>query len=145
MFGLNKEICIEWVEEIIETFGETEHTNELLFFMREAVQESETFVDFFAQIVMELFKDEGLLVIDSGYQGLRYLEKEIFISQIEQVTGINHCVKDVQHQLADEGFNRSIEMSDQAANLFYYDDDYKERILLEYNEGKQQFIGKNGL
>ena len=141
---LNKDICIKWVEEIIETFGETEHTNELLFFMREAVQKSETFVDFFAQIVMELFKDQGLLVIDSGYQGLRCLEKEIFISQIEQVTGINHCVKDVQHQLEDEGFNRSIEMSDQAANLFYYDDDYKERILLEYNEGKQQFIGKNG-
>jgi bacillithiol synthase len=142
--GLDKDICMNWVEEIIETFGETEHTNELLFFMREAVQKSETFVDFFAQIVMELFKDEGLLVIDSGYQGLRCLEKEIFISQIEQVTGINHCVKDVQHQLEDEGFNRSIEMSDQAANLFYYDDEYKERILLEYNEGKQQFIGKNG-
>ena len=35
---------------------------------------------------MELFKDEGLLVIDSGYPGLRCLEKEIFISQIEQVT-----------------------------------------------------------
>ena len=53
-------------------------------------------------------------------------------------------MKDVQNQLADEGFNRSIEMSDQAANLFYYDDEYKERILLEYNEVKQQFIGKNG-
>ena len=142
--GLDKEICMEWVEEIIETFGETDHTNELLSFMREAVQESETFVDFFAQIVMGLFKDEGLLVIDSGYQGLRCLEKELFISQIEQVTEINRCVKDVQNQLADKGFNRSIEMSDQAANLFYYDDEYKERILLEYNEVKQQFIGKNG-
>ena len=142
--GLDREICMEWVEEIIETFGETDHTNELLSFMREAVQESETFVDFFAQIVMGLFKDEGLLVIDSGYQGLRCLEKELFISQIEQVTEINRCVKDVQNQLADKGFNRSIEMSDQAANLFYYDDEYKERILLEYNEVKQQFIGKNG-
>jgi len=47
-------------------------------------------------------------------------------------------------QLAEEGFNRSIEMTDQAANLFYYDEEYRERILLEYNEGKQQFIGKNG-
>ena len=132
------------MKKLIETFGETDHTNELLSFMREAVQESETFVDFFAQIVMGLFKDEGLLVIDSGYQGLRCLEKELFISQIEQVTEINRCVKDVQNQLADKGFNRSIEMSDQAANLFYYDDEYKERILLEYNEVKQQFIGKNG-
>ena len=67
--GLDKEICMTWVEEIIETFGETDHTNELLSFMREAVQESVTFVDFFAQLVMGLFKDDGLLVIDSGYQG----------------------------------------------------------------------------
>ena len=142
--SIDKGICMEWVEEIIETFGESDHTNELLLFMRKAVQDSETFVDFFAQMVMGLFKNEGLLVIDSGYQGLRSLEKEIFISQIEQVTRINQCVKEVQHQLVDEGFNRSIEMSDQAANLFYYDEEYKERILLEYNEGKQQFIGKNG-
>ena len=49
---------------------------------------------------MELFKNEGLLVIDSGYQGLRNLEKEIFISQIEQVTEINNCVKDVQKSIS---------------------------------------------
>ncbi len=143
--GLDKGICMEWIEEVIETFGESDHTNELLLFMRKAVQESETFVDLFAQMVMGLFKNEGLLVIDSGYQGLRSLEKEIFMSQIKQVTVINQSVKDVQHQLAEEGFNRSIEMTDQAANLFYYDEEYRERILLEYNEGKQQFIGKNGL
>ena len=142
MFGLNKEICMEWVEEIIETFGETDHTNELLSFMREAVQKSETFVDFFAQIIMELFKDEGLLVIDSGTKDYAIWKRKLFISQIEQVTEINHCVKDVQNQLADEGFNRSIEMSDQAANLFYYDDDYKERILLEYNEGNNNLLVK---
>ena len=143
--GLDKGICMEWIEGVIETFGESDHTNELLLFMRKAVQESETFVDLFAQMVMGLFKNEGLLVIDSGYQGLRSLEKEIFMSQIKQVTVINQSVKDVQHQLAEEGFNRSIEMTDQAANLFYYDEEYRERILLEYNEGKQQFIGKNGL
>ena len=56
----------------------------------------------------------------------------------------HNSVKEVQHQLADEGFNRSIEMSDQAANIFYYDEEYKERILLEYNQVNQQFIGKNG-
>ena len=142
--GLDKDICMNWVEEIIETFGETDHTNDLLIFMREAIAESTNYVDFFAQIVMGLFKDEGLLVIDSGYQGLRCLEKEIFISQIEQVTQITNCVKEVQQHLENEGFNRSIEISDQAANIFYYDEEYKERILLEYNQVKQQFVGKNG-
>ena len=41
-------------------------------------------------------------------------------------------------------FNRSIDLSDQAANLFYYDEKYKERILLEFDEVEQHFIGKNG-
>ncbi|MCQ6273992.1 bacillithiol biosynthesis cysteine-adding enzyme BshC [Bacillus sp. V3B] len=141
---IDKEICIEWVEEIIEALGETNHTKELLAFMRTSISQSNTFVDFFAHIVMALFKDDGLLVIDSADSGLRSLEKEIFVSQIEQVTQITSCVKEVQHELADEGFHRSIDISDQAANLFYYDEQHKERILLEFDSVKQCFIGKNG-
>ena len=41
-------------------------------------------------------------------------------------------------------FQPSIDLSDQAANLFYYDEKYKERILLEFDEIDQLFIGKNG-
>ena len=50
---------------------------------------------------MELFKDYGLLIIDSGDAGLRRLEKEIFIKQIEQAAQTTTCVKKVQKQLAD--------------------------------------------
>ena len=35
-----------------------------------------------------------------------------------------------------------IEISDQAANIFYHDEHYKERILLEYDEGKAALLGK---
>ena len=34
------------------------------------------------------------------------LEKEIFISQIEQVTEMTKCVKEIQQQLANQGFNK---------------------------------------
>ena len=100
--GLDREICMEWVEEIVENFGETDHTNELLSFMREAVQESETFVDFFAQIVMGLFKDEGLLVIDSGYARITQSWKRNYLfHKLNKLLKINRCVKDVQNQLAE--------------------------------------------
>ena len=33
--NLNKDLCLEWVEEIVAVFGETDHTNELLHFLRE--------------------------------------------------------------------------------------------------------------
>ena len=141
---LNQELCLEWVEEIISELGETDFTNDLLQFMKEAIQKSKTFVDFFAHIIMELFKKEGLLIIDSGYAGLRNLEKEIFISQVEQATKVTKSVKDMQKKLMNMDFQPSIDLSDQAANLFYYDEKYKERILLEFDEIDQLFIGKNG-
>lgn len=139
---LNKEVCIKWVEEIVESYGETKYTNDLLAIMRNSVNKSSTFVDFFSHIVMELFKSSGLLVIDSADPNLRSLEKEIFISQIEKATKVTTAVRNTQRELMDEGYQNSIELSEQAANLFYYDN--QERILLEYDELKQIFIGKNG-
>lgn len=141
---IDKQLCIDWVEEIVELLGETDHTNGLLSFLKEAVHQSETFVDFFAHIVMELYKDYGLLVIDSGYSGLRFLEKEILLSQIKQAASITNNVKKVQAVLEEAGFSHSIDISNQAANIFYYDDRYKERILLEYQEESKEYIGKNG-
>ena len=142
--SINQDVCLEWVEQIIEILGETDHTNELLAFLREAVTQSATFVDFFAHMVMELFKDYGLLVIDSGYIGLRCLEKEILISQIKQAASITNHVKEMQAELEKEGFSQSIDISRHAGNIFYYDEKYKERILLEYNPEEKEFIGKNG-
>lgn len=142
---LNQELCSKWVEDIIEELGETDHTNELLQFMEESIRKSHTFVDFFAQIIMRLFKNEGLLIIDSGYSGLRRLEREIFISQIKQASQITRRVKAVQQKLNHSGFEHSIDLSDQAANLFYYDEKNKERVLLEYEQEEGQFFGKNGM
>ena len=102
---LNQELCLEWVEEIVSELGETDFTNDLLQFMKEAIQKSKTFVDFFAHIIMELFKKEGLLIIDSGYAGLRNLEKEIFISQVEQATKVTKSVKDMQKKLHEYGLS----------------------------------------
>ena len=77
-------------------------------------------------------------------QDLRNLEKEIFLSQIEQVTEITKCVKEMQQEISLKGFNKMIDISDQAANLFYQDPHDKERILLEYDPKERHFIGKNG-
>jgi bacillithiol biosynthesis cysteine-adding enzyme BshC len=141
---LNRERCLSWIEEIIATFGETEHTNALLSFLHDTVEKSSSMVDFFAYIVMELFKDEGLLIVDSADTGIRHLEKEIFLSQIAGVTEITNCVKNMQKEIVDKGFKPMIDISDRAANLFYNDPRFKERVLLEFDPKRHDFIGKNG-
>ncbi|KON89197.1 bacillithiol biosynthesis cysteine-adding enzyme BshC [Sporosarcina globispora] len=142
---LDREKCRIWVGEIIETFGETEHTKNLLQILDDIINYSKTFVDFFAWIVMHLFKETGLLLVDSGDRKLRRLESKMFAEQIESFEQITKRVKSQQRSLEDAGFPNTIEISSNAANLFYYDEKQKERILLEFNQDKKVFTGKESL
>lgn len=141
---LNKESCLSWVNNLIENFGETEHTNTLLEFAKEQISKSTTFVDFFANIIMELFKDYGLLIVDSGNKEFRLLQKEFLKSQILHHEAITNKLLEQQREIGKKGFPITIDASEENANLFYYDQKMSERILLEYNRGNDRFVGKNG-
>ncbi|MFP5109060.1 bacillithiol biosynthesis cysteine-adding enzyme BshC [Neobacillus sp. C211] len=141
---LNKESCLSWVNNLIENFGETEHTNSLLEFAKEQISISTTFVDFFANIIMELFKDYGLLIVDSGNKEFRLLQKEFLKSQILHHEEITNKLLEQQREIGIKGFPITIDASEENANLFYYDQKMSERILLEYDRGNDRFVGKNG-
>lgn len=142
---INKEVCLSWIQDVIETFGETEHTKQLIAFSEKAIERSQTFVDFFAYIIMELFKEHGLLLVDSGNRELRKLEKEILLNQVKSVVQITKAVEKQQRELADAGYPKAIDITSAAANIFYYDEDHMERVLLEYDEETTLFTGKNGI
>ncbi|MBT2726022.1 bacillithiol biosynthesis cysteine-adding enzyme BshC [Bacillus sp. ISL-75] len=141
---LNKESCLSWVNNLIKNFGETEHTNTLLEFAKEQISISTTFVDFFANIIMELFKDYGLLIVDSGNKEFRLLQKEFLKSQILHHEEITNKLLEQQREIGIKGFPITIDASEENANLFYYDQKMSERILLEYDRGNDRFVGKNG-
>ncbi|MFF2445950.1 bacillithiol biosynthesis cysteine-adding enzyme BshC [Neobacillus sp. NPDC058068] len=141
---LNKDLCYSWVKNLIENFGETEHTNDLLAFAEAELVKSSTFVDFFAHIIMELFKDYGLLIVDSGNREFRQLQKEFLTAQIAHHDSITYSLLEQQKQIAKKGFPITIDASEQAANLFYYDEKRNERILLEYDRKIDCFVGKSG-
>lgn len=141
---LYKETCMSWAKNVIENFGETNHTNSLLEFVQMQLAKSTTFVDFFAFIIMELFKDYGLLIVDSGDRQLRNLEKDLFIKQIQHHDSITSALLEQQKQIREKGFPITLEVSGEAANLFYYDQRANERILLEFDRLKDRFIGRNG-
>lgn len=141
---INRDLCYSWVEEIVETYGETKHTKEVLAFALESLQKAESFVDFFAMIIMELFKDSGLLIVDSGNKELRRLEKEYFINQIKNHREITTAVLGQQEQTISAGFANMIDINENAANLFFYDEKVNERILLQFDPHSGGFSGKNG-
>jgi bacillithiol biosynthesis cysteine-adding enzyme BshC len=140
---LDHELCMHWVHGVIEQLGESEHTGGLIQFAKSAIDKSSTFVDFFAYMIMELFKEHGLLIIDSADRGLRQLESPYFYRMIEEFEGITNAVKSKQAELQSLGINNTIEIKENAANLFYYDELHKERVLLEYDH-HGSFLGKSG-
>jgi bacillithiol synthase len=142
---IKKDVLTSWVTDIISSYGETEHTKSLLQFVEASIDKSVTFVDFFAHITMSLFKNYGLLIVDSGDVGLRKLEKEYFINQIKNTKDIAEKVKKKQKELEGIGMTQTIVINDTCANLFYYDEVSHERILLDYHSEQQQFVGASGV
>ncbi|MFJ7752038.1 bacillithiol biosynthesis cysteine-adding enzyme BshC [Peribacillus muralis] len=138
---LETEKAEKWFEEIIETFGETAFTNKLLIKMKETINESKTFVDFFARLIHEWFHEYGLLLIDAADPDLRQIEKGHFIAMIQKSERIAEVVEGQQSFMQAKGYPKMIEMDKQAANLFYYDPEKKDRCLLERVQGG--FSGKN--
>ncbi|CAH0218285.1 Putative cysteine ligase BshC [Peribacillus sp. Bi96] len=139
---LETEKAGKWFEEIIETYGETAFTNKLLIDMKETISQSKTFVDFFARLIHEWFQEYGLLLVDAGDSELRQIEKGYFELMINKSERIAEVVEEQQTYMHAKGYAKMIEMDKQAANLFYYDPEKKDRCLLERVEGG--FSGKNG-
>jgi bacillithiol synthase len=143
--NLNKEICREWVNNLIENFGETNHTKQLIRFTEGALVKSTTFVDFFANIVMELFKDNGLLIVDSGDSNFRLLQKENFTKQIQHHRHVTNYLLEQQSVIDRNGFPITIDSNERAANIFYCHPKSQERILLEFDLESNRFVGKSGV
>ncbi|MEH7386288.1 bacillithiol biosynthesis cysteine-adding enzyme BshC [Bacillus sp. JJ1521] len=138
---IEQEGFMEWIEEVFETYGETNHTNSLLELLNGFVENSKTYVDFFIQITNELFGRSGLVLVDSGSKEVRTLQSTYFKKMIGKNREIHDALLLQQEVLSSYQYAKTIDMNASSANLFYTQDD--ERILLEYNVEHDVFSGKN--
>lgn len=139
---LDSNLMEQWFEDIVGTYGETDFTRQLINQMKEFVQHYNTFVDFFTALIHQWFKEYGLLLMDAADPELRKIESKFFEQIIERSEEITSAVLAQQAFIQNQGYKRMIEMEDDAANLFYYIKDKKDRCLLKGCAG--QFSGKNG-
>ncbi len=119
---------ISFVKGIFGKFGETTYTKELLNEVLEAVEQEGTFTQFFVRLMNGLFKEEGLLFIDSAFKPLRQLEKDYFIRLVEESEQLAEKIAKQEELFAGQGFGSPIGADVDAANLFYVHD--TGRVLL---------------
>lgn len=130
----------EWYKGVLASFKETIYTKEILEFLHNCLMKSRTYTDFFASIVNELFKNYGLLLIDSAHPDLRKIESTYFQLMIEYSEQITERLMNKQRELAAKGYQKTIDASPSSLQLFYEEND--ERILLHYDSKENVVLGK---
>jgi bacillithiol synthase len=140
---IDKDACLIWIEELFETYNETNFTNDLLSNLKKKVEDPTiiSYVDFFAAIIMELFRDYGIVLVNSGSKELRRIESDFFCNLIKQSKNIQDALVFQHGYLHEDGFPNVIETAECSANLFYHLN--QERVLLEYFPEENKFRGKN--
>jgi bacillithiol synthase len=138
---LNAEQCQKWIDEVVKTYGETEYTKEIRTLLHDSLHASTTYVDFFAHLVLRLFKEEGVVLIDSGDEGLRKLEAPYFKEMVQRHEKAGAAFVEQQHLLQEQGYSPIIHAKDNSMHVFIQQNG--ERHLLE-KAGDDVFQTKDG-
>ncbi|WP_017727198.1 bacillithiol biosynthesis cysteine-adding enzyme BshC [Halalkalibacterium ligniniphilum] len=129
--ALKKEELQNWIDDVFSSLPETEHTQHLLHGVLACMERSNTYVDFFGEIISWLFKDEGLVLLDSGDPLFRQLEGHYFARMISEVEDIQRLFMDGAKAFEVAGYGRPIETEESNAHLFYVDGEIRRRIDFE--------------
>lgn len=142
---IDQKACEEWLDEVFFYFGETAFTKDIMKEVKACLKESKTYVDFFARLVLLLFKDTGLILMDSGSKELREIESPFFEKIVLQNEAIDSALRKQQKEKENNLYSNLIETEPNTAHLFYHVNG--ERVLLESKRenGILYFLGKGNV
>ena len=140
--SLNKDELSKWVREIFSYYNETEYTNELLSIVESAIEQSNTYVDFFAYLISALFGKEGLVLINAADPELRQLEKEHFHLLFQNHQSITNEVLHAQEKLSALFYKPMLEVQENSTNIFFHING--ERNLLYWNNEENTYFTLSG-
>ncbi|MEH7512657.1 bacillithiol biosynthesis cysteine-adding enzyme BshC [Gottfriedia acidiceleris] len=131
----------KWIDKIVKTFDETNYSKELLEELYSMIEQSTTYVDFFAKIIFKLFKKEGLVLVDADDPNVRELESSLFNEMIQKQDIVRGVLKDTKSRLIKSGYHETLQISEQSIHLFYHSNEGRQ--LLEVSENEEVFQTKN--
>ncbi|MDQ0159190.1 bacillithiol biosynthesis cysteine-adding enzyme BshC [Alkalibacillus salilacus] len=130
-----------FVDRIFASFQETEHTKSVYDLVKQALLSSDTYVDFFACFIQQLFQEDGLILVDAADDNLRRMEKDYFIEIVDHQQEIATSVVSRLQELSKDDYHVSLDVTASDAHLFYHHEG--ERLLLEV-DNSGDFVTKGG-
>lgn len=130
---LDSNLTKEWLTDIFLELEESTHSKIIYEELLNILNESKTYVDFFARLINKLFPESGLVLVDSADASLRSIESKYFIKLIEHQESIAKTVSKTIKSLQEQDYSISLEAEENEGHLFYHED-HGERILLSRTE-----------
>ena len=137
--NIEKDSLHKWIKNFFLTIPETSYTKDLYKTIIECMERADTYVDFFARLVFQLFPNEGIVLFNSADPLIRKMESDFFIDYIKSQKTIAKEVYQTKQTLTHNGYMTTLEVEENDAHLFYKH--YMERVLLIRNEN-DEWIGK---
>ncbi len=134
--SIQKDQTTNWIRSLFSELKETAYTKDLIISMENHIKKATTFVDFFALFLHDLFKDTGLILIDSGNQNVRQIESSHFEAIIKKQGDISKGVYRSLQAMRIKGYHVTVDVKENDGHLFIEEDG--ERILLH----KDQLVWK---
>lgn len=137
---IDQDKTLQWIKQAFYDLKETKYSKTLYESTVSCLRKSTSYVDFFARLLLQLFPEQGLVLIDSGHPEVRQLESEAFKRFITHQPEISKAVYETVQKLQQKGYAISLEVEEDDAHLFYHDIN-NERILLKRSD--DLWVGKN--
>lgn len=121
-----------YIDKFMDAGLRTEYTNSLRERLHHELQASSSYSDFFARLIVLLFGEEGIVLVDSADASLRSLEGEMFRAILQHNVSISDLLQEASNEVIRKGYTPQVESKHNHANLFIYKDG--ERVALDRAE-----------
>ncbi|UXR70310.1 MULTISPECIES: bacillithiol biosynthesis cysteine-adding enzyme BshC [unclassified Staphylococcus] len=132
-YAPDREALHDTLVQFFESMPETVYSKQLFDEIDRMIQQSESWVDVFKQMIQLCFGERGILLIDAQDTALRNLEMPLLKEIIQRHEEVDQAFRNAQSQTTEAGLTAMIQ-TDTNVHLFLHEED--QRQLLSYVDGE---------
>ncbi|MFB5660665.1 bacillithiol biosynthesis cysteine-adding enzyme BshC [Alteribacillus sp. HJP-4] len=131
-----------WLKEVFALLPETEHTMNISNTIDMLASRSTTLTAFFAEMMRWIFRDSGLVMLDSHHPELRELEKDVFYAIIDDNYKVRKELKNGSIAREQAGYPLLGGIDLECAHFFFHEN--RQRSLM-YERPIEKYMDKKGV
>ncbi len=127
----DREVVKQHIDQFLDQQLRTEHTALLREQLYHEIEASSSYGHFFARLIVTLFGEDGIVLIDSVDPNLRSIEGEMFRKLLKENRVISQLLLEASEEVTRRGYTPQVESKHEHANLFVYQNGERNALDLQ--------------